>query len=119
MSCIRCDHTMQKVGDHVWWCPRCGTLKEQTWVSLVGYLNRAKNTTWTTPTDWEHVGEVTEEIAEAIEKERLCCPECGRGVFVAKNALAGVPDDAPAVVFCRDMGHWAGYIHEAVIKEDE
>ena len=27
MSCPTCDHTMQAVGDAVWWCPCCGTIK--------------------------------------------------------------------------------------------
>ena len=31
MACANCDHTMQGVGEtggrHVFWCPRCGTLK--------------------------------------------------------------------------------------------
>jgi Zn-finger nucleic acid-binding protein len=31
MSCPVCDHTMQNLGTvdyRLWWCPRCGTLKE-------------------------------------------------------------------------------------------
>jgi glutaredoxin-related protein len=38
MSCPTCDHTMQKLSadpKHLWWCPRCGTLKE-----VVGHLGR-------------------------------------------------------------------------------
>lgn len=32
MSCPTCDHTMQGIGvsaggDHIFWCPRCGTLR--------------------------------------------------------------------------------------------
>lgn len=27
MACPTCDHTMQGVRHHVYWCPRCGTLK--------------------------------------------------------------------------------------------
>ncbi len=27
MSCPTCDHTMQRVGQGVFWCPRCGTLR--------------------------------------------------------------------------------------------
>ena len=27
MSCPNCDHTMQRTASHVWWCPRCGTMK--------------------------------------------------------------------------------------------
>lgn len=27
MSCPTCDHTMQRLAGHVFWCPRCGTLK--------------------------------------------------------------------------------------------
>jgi hypothetical protein len=35
MACPNCDHTMQLVsgpmieaGNRVWWCPRCGTIKD-------------------------------------------------------------------------------------------
>lgn len=27
MACPTCGHTMQSVDYHVFWCPRCGTLK--------------------------------------------------------------------------------------------
>ena len=27
MSCPTCDHTMQRLPLHIFWCPRCGTLK--------------------------------------------------------------------------------------------
>ena len=30
MSCVNCDQTMQRLSDDVWWCPRCGTLKDRT-----------------------------------------------------------------------------------------
>lgn len=36
MACQTCDHTMQRVNDgtpHVFWCPRCGTLKFESMVS--------------------------------------------------------------------------------------
>jgi len=29
MSCPTCDHTMHSVGAYWFWCPRCGTLKQQ------------------------------------------------------------------------------------------
>jgi hypothetical protein len=38
MSCPTCSHTMQKLSaapKHLWWCPRCGTLKE-----VVGHLGK-------------------------------------------------------------------------------
>ena len=28
MSCPTCDHTMNGIGNGVFWCPRCGTLKD-------------------------------------------------------------------------------------------
>ncbi len=28
MACPTCSHTMQSVVDNVWWCQRCGTLKQ-------------------------------------------------------------------------------------------
>jgi len=27
MACPTCDHTMQGLRHHVYWCPRCGTIK--------------------------------------------------------------------------------------------
>ncbi len=27
MACVTCDHTMQRVGNLTYWCPRCGTIK--------------------------------------------------------------------------------------------
>lgn len=38
MSCATCDHTMHKLSAEskfLWWCPRCGTLKE-----LIGHLGK-------------------------------------------------------------------------------
>lgn len=38
MSCPTCSHTMHKLSaspKHLWWCPRCGTLKE-----VVGHLGK-------------------------------------------------------------------------------
>lgn len=29
MSCPTCDHTMQSIVPKVFWCPRCGTVKEE------------------------------------------------------------------------------------------
>ena len=29
MACKTCDHTMTHLSDHWFWCPRCGTIKEQ------------------------------------------------------------------------------------------
>lgn len=29
MACPTCDHTMQGCGDGCFWCPRCGTLRQQ------------------------------------------------------------------------------------------
>jgi tRNA(Ile2) C34 agmatinyltransferase TiaS len=42
MACGTCDHTMQKVAESVFWCPRCGTLSPN-WEApepprLVGFL---------------------------------------------------------------------------------
>jgi len=30
MACPACDHTMQSVGDYVFWCLRCGTIKDKS-----------------------------------------------------------------------------------------
>jgi len=33
MACPICQHTMENLGSpsrRIWWCPRCGTLKEET-----------------------------------------------------------------------------------------
>ncbi len=27
--CTTCSHTLQKIGDGIWWCPRCGTIVDQ------------------------------------------------------------------------------------------
>lgn len=38
MACPTCSHTMHKLDSgvkHLWWCPRCGTLKE-----VVGHLGK-------------------------------------------------------------------------------
>ena len=29
MSCPVCDHTMQATAPGIFWCPRCGTIREQ------------------------------------------------------------------------------------------
>jgi hypothetical protein len=29
MACPTCDHTMQSIGNQLFWCPRCGTLKDR------------------------------------------------------------------------------------------
>jgi tRNA(Ile2) C34 agmatinyltransferase TiaS len=28
MSCPTCDHTMEQVVEDIFWCPRCGTLRD-------------------------------------------------------------------------------------------
>lgn len=28
MACPLCDHTMKLVAPRLWWCPRCGTIKD-------------------------------------------------------------------------------------------
>lgn len=34
MPCPTCDHTMEGVSSGVWWCPRCGTLRQDSYVGL-------------------------------------------------------------------------------------
>lgn len=36
MSCPTCDHTMQRVVEGVFWCPRCGTLKQPVTSNVLG-----------------------------------------------------------------------------------
>lgn len=43
MACPNCDHTMQSVSEWVWWCPRCGSIKDPngtTKPKLVGKVVR-------------------------------------------------------------------------------
>lgn len=30
MACPTCDHTMNGLGDRWFWCPRCGTLRDES-----------------------------------------------------------------------------------------
>ena len=43
MSCVNCDHTMQGLSDYVWWCPRCGTLKDRTGFTKPKIVERVAN----------------------------------------------------------------------------
>jgi len=53
------------------------------------------------------------KLDERIKDAR--CPDCGRKVFVPSVSQ---PSDDP-VVWCRDMGHWAGKLSECEMHETE
>lgn len=40
MACPTCDHTMQSIGMHNFWCPRCGTLKLHGEAEVPKLVNR-------------------------------------------------------------------------------
>jgi len=55
----------------------------------------------------------------ALLAGEILCPKCGHKVFVPSPELACVPlskvdpgDPFTWPLFCSDMGHWAGYLHE-------
>lgn len=36
MACPHCDHTMESLCEHVFWCPRCGAYKSKAWGDCTG-----------------------------------------------------------------------------------
>jgi Zn-finger nucleic acid-binding protein len=47
MACPNCDHTMHKIGKSLigkdwsmWWCPRCGTIKDDAGKTTPKLVNR-------------------------------------------------------------------------------
>lgn len=56
-----------------------------------------------------------EKIASLIDHFR--CPKCREKVFIVKKGwqeVYGAKEDDP-IVFCTNMGHWAGYLSECLI----
>ena len=43
MACPTCDHTMQGVSEWVWWCPRCGTIKDPSGITKPKIVERVAN----------------------------------------------------------------------------
>ena len=51
------------------------------------------------------------------EVEASKCPLCGDDVFIPKKGfqMNGSTSENPTV-FCKDMGHWVGYLSDTVKK---
>ena len=74
MACPTCDHTMQCVNDNVFWCSRCGTLRDVMEVSppkLVSRVNELINLLGTV--EWADTEQLLERmrimgIQESVSK---------------------------------------------------
>ena len=42
MACLTCAHTMQGLGHNVFWCPRCGTVKQDDSVYVPALVERVR-----------------------------------------------------------------------------
>lgn len=64
MACPTCDHTMQNLGAddrRIFWCPRCGTIRDQTAIHFERYYESV-------PAFWTrlHVSHISHHIENGV-----------------------------------------------------
>jgi len=90
----------------------CGCQYEQTRVPIGHVDVKTENGTTT------RIVLLADEMDDAGPTPDQClqkskCPECGERVFFPRGAGIGTnPDNT--VVWCSEMGHWAGFLREAM-----
>jgi len=52
MSCPTCDHTMQRIENETFWCPRCGTLRLGPMIEMPMLVERVRMFAGTLGRSW-------------------------------------------------------------------